>query len=69
MTREDALKRLARCRALQPDELTVSVAADIVDALLAPKRERCGSCGQFLAKTSYFANRCGDCWTPEDQFA
>jgi hypothetical protein len=32
---EDALKRLAACRRLQPDALQVIVAAEIVDALLS----------------------------------
>lgn len=52
MTFEDAMKRLAGCRALQPDELQVIVAADIVDALLAssepePNAE-CPDCGGEL---------------------
>ena len=29
---------------------------------------RCAGCGRFLAKDSYYENRCSDCWTPEDEF-
>lgn len=34
ISRADALKRLAQCRELQKDQPTLTVAADIVDALL-----------------------------------
>jgi hypothetical protein len=43
MTHSDALKRLALCRELQKDEMQVVVAAEIVDALLAP-RSACEDC-------------------------
>ena len=33
-----------------------------------PTPDRCGGCGQFLRKDSYYSNRCSDCWTPEDEF-
>ena len=31
-------------------------------------RDRCGGCGQFLPRTSFYSNRCGDCWSYEDEF-
>jgi hypothetical protein len=34
----------------------------------SPKRERCGACGRFLRKDSFYTNRCSDCWGPEDEF-
>ena len=46
MNHSDALIRLAKCRALQPDELTVSVAGDIVDALLGGAHMVCIYCGR-----------------------
>lgn len=30
--------------------------------------DRCGACGQFLRRDSLYANRCGDCWSPEDEW-
>lgn len=39
MTRKDAQDRLAQCRALQPNQMQIIVAADIIDALIG-----CPSC-------------------------
>jgi hypothetical protein len=38
------------------------------EAVEDEKRDRCSACGRFLPKTSTYANRCSDCWTPEDDF-
>ena len=48
MNYTEALTRLRQCRELQPDELTLTVSADIVDALLdpLPGKPHCLYCGQ-----------------------